>query len=393
MSRMLDALRQHSGEPPRTEGLPARSSGASKDQVLASLGYSTRTAESGAMTPARRIVIGAILVASAAAAVWQVAAYNRIVSTSPLSLLPGQRQTASHRATIPPAQRPVASAGGAATSGPAAARIAVPASPRISDVASPVVAPPGAAPKLTATPVAQSPAVVPAPKPLPPQRAQPLQTEARSASASGITRNAAGLPVANNAQTADTDHFKLALYYQRTGDFEKALIHYRAVLEANELNAEAHNNLGLLYQDKGLFDEAIREFRRATAIDAHYDKAHNNLGVALLRSGDTESAVSEFRWIVAQDGSNVEGLTNLALALRASGRLSEARDHLQRALSINNRYANAHYNLALVLEESAEVARAIEHYEQFLALGGADTATLATDVRSRVQLLRSRLLK
>jgi hypothetical protein len=55
--------------------------------------------------------------------------------------------------------------------------------------------------------------------------------------------------------------------------------------------------------------------------------------------------------------------------------------------------ANAHYNLALVLEESGEISRAIDHYEQFLSFGGADTATLATDVRNRIQLLRSKLLK
>ena len=139
--------------------------------------------------------------------------------------------------------------------------------------------------------------------------------------------------------------------------------------------------------------EALKDSERGLSpVEATIMLAHRNLGVALLRSGKAEAAVAEFRWIVAQDARNVEGLVNLALALRASGHPSEARDHLQRALSINNRYANAHYHLALVLEEGGEISRATDHYEQFLSLGGADSTSLATDVRGRIQLLRSTLL-
>ena len=110
-----------------------------------------------------------------------------------------------------------------------------------------------------------------------------------------VGRNAPGSPAPAPRPAGETDHFKLALYYQRVGDFENALIHYRAVIAADELNAEAHNNLGVLYQGKGLYDEAIHEFQRATFIDPRYDKAHNNLGVALLRSGKTDAAIAEFR--------------------------------------------------------------------------------------------------
>ena len=110
-----------------------------------------------------------------------------------------------------------------------------------------------------------------------------------------MPRGATVVPPIYRTPSGEVDHFKLAIYYQRIGDFENALVQYRAVLETNELNAEAHNNLGVLYQDKGLYDEAIREFQRATFIDPHYDKAHNNLGVALLKSGKTDAAVSEFR--------------------------------------------------------------------------------------------------
>ena len=34
-------------------------------------------------------------------------------------------------------------------------------------------------------------------------------------------------------------------------------MHYRAVLQRDELNVEAHNNLGLSYLNKGLLDDAV----------------------------------------------------------------------------------------------------------------------------------------
>ena len=76
-------------------------------------------------------------------------------------------------------------------------------------------------------------------------------------------------PAAPKAVQAAPDQFQLALYYQRSGDFEQALMHYRAALQRDEMNVEARNNLGNLYLGKGLFEEAAREFQRVIAIEAH----------------------------------------------------------------------------------------------------------------------------
>jgi hypothetical protein len=66
------------------------------------------------------------------------------------------------------------------------------------------------------------------------------------------------------------DHFGLALYFQRIGDFDNALVHYRALLEKNDASAELHNNLGLLYEDHGQRDDAVKQFQRAIALDPKY---------------------------------------------------------------------------------------------------------------------------
>jgi tetratricopeptide (TPR) repeat protein len=171
------------------------------------------------------------------------------------------------------------------------------------------------------------------------------------------------------------------------GDFENALLHYRALLQRNELNAQAHNNLGLLYRDKGLLDEAVREFQRALFIDSGYVTAHNNLGVALLGQGRLDEAAAEFRTVLEGEPKNVDATINLALVEKAEGRLERAKETLLRALGTDPRNAAAHYNLAAVYEQSGEAARAIEHYRAFLANAGSQHATRAADVRTRLKAL------
>jgi Tfp pilus assembly protein PilF len=375
---MLDALRHHKATPPERGGSPKR--GADGQNVPAPLAqaFGQKAPEEYPGT-GKRLGLALVLVAVTALLVWQVAAMNGLLPAGPLSRL--LRPVVAERARTSPDPRPPSQA----TPLPEPTRM--PAS---------AAAPP--------EPAAPTPAAAADSRPRVPQPAAaraeaapapPVQTERRAAVPSGgpgvTVRNGSGPTAPPSRPTGETDHFKLALYYHRVGDFENALIHYRAVIAADELNAEAHNNLGLLYQGKGLYDDAIQEFQRATFIDPRYEKAHNNLGVAFLRSGKTDAAIAEFRGIVARDARNIEALTNLALAFKAAGRTEEAREMLQRVLTINGRYAQAHYNLALLYEERAEWQRAIEHFEQFLANAGPESAALTVDVRTRVQALRSKL--
>ena len=191
---------------------------------------------------------------------------------------------------------------------------------------------------------------------------------------------------ASVSATAVSD-LDLALYYHRAGDFENALQHYRAVLQRNELNAQAHNNLGLLYQEKNLFQESARELQRAILIEPRNAGAHNNYGVTLLMLGKTDEAVAEFRSALALDSRNLDALVNLALAQRNGGQLDVAKETLLNALTIEPRNAPAHYNLAQLYDETNEPTRAVEHYRKFLETAAAEHAGRVAAVRARIAVL------
>jgi Tfp pilus assembly protein PilF len=193
--------------------------------------------------------------------------------------------------------------------------------------------------------------------------------------------------------TREDENFTRALRYQQSGDVEHAIAEYRALLQVNDSNAQAHNNLGLLYQGKGLMEEAIGEFRRAVAIDPAYAKARNNLGVSLMRAGNLEAAAGEFRRVLSADPRNQDAMINLALSQRAAGRRDEARETLIRAIEINDRSAVAHYNLALLCEDAGDLARALDHYDAYMKYAAGNNASEIAAVRDHCQALRQRLIK
>ena len=219
----------------------------------------------------------------------------------------------------------------------------------------------------------------------PPAAERPIESPRPASLAAATTSSRA-----KAATPTSDDPFQLALYYHRSGDFENALLRYRAVLEKNELNPRAHNNLGLLYRDKGLLDEAAREFQRALLIDGRYLTARNNLGVVLLGQGKPEEAAAEFRQVLSAEPRNVDAMVNLALAEKAAGKPGAAMETLVRATNIDPRSAAAHYNLAVLYEQSGETGRAVEHYRTFLDHAGSQHAARAPEVRARLAELDRR---
>jgi Tfp pilus assembly protein PilF len=190
-----------------------------------------------------------------------------------------------------------------------------------------------------------------------------------------------------HAPAPKTDEFKLALYYQRTGDFELALVHYKTVLQRDEMNADAHNNVGNLYMSKALYEDAAREFRRVVAIEPKFVMARVNLSAALYRLKRYDESAAEARAALRLDTRNADAYVNLALAQAAGGQLSDARASLVRALEIDKHHAAAHYNLAVQYEKAGELALALDHYRAFLQYAGPEQAGYAADVRVRVQAL------
>jgi Flp pilus assembly protein TadD len=359
LSQILDSLTRRR----RAEGREAgRRPTAQGDAVLATLGYAppprTRGRNAG-------LLIGAVIVAIVAWIGW------------------GALHDLDGPSSVPPASagRPVAasSPAGAPVPDVAAERTGLEA---IAAVEGPGAPGPGGPVPADAPPAVPAIAMDTRPlAPAPPEFAS-RRVPAREPDPVPATPDPAAVP--------PPDLMAQALYHHRAGDFERALVAYRTLIQENELNAAAHNNLGLLYQQKQLLDDAARSFQRAIIIDARYGLAYNNYGVTLLRQGRPDGAAAQFRTALELEPRNVDALVNLALAEKAAGRGAEAKAMLLRALGTAPRHAMAHYNLAVLHDDTGEHARALEHYRAFLEHAGAEHADRTADVRARIDALAVR---
>lgn len=176
------------------------------------------------------------------------------------------------------------------------------------------------------------------------------------------------------------EKFKLALFYQKSGETKKAEAQYQELLKENPMDAEARNNLGSVYQELGYYEKAEAEFRKAVLLKPDYLGAHNNLGVALYKKGNLDGALREFQSLLEANPRDVQSLTNLGVVLKKQGDLLRANSAFQRVLQIDPTHAEAHYNLAITLEEEGEVAKAVYHYQKFLESSKGKYASLAEEV-------------
>lgn len=404
MSVILDALRRARGAgpsrpspaPPQMPGIPAglRAGAVTRPKAPRSAGGARKG-----------LIVGVVL---AGAVVWagvyfglpvlqrRMAAPRIVAVTTPRTPAPATPGVAATSPAAPPAVA-AAPPGTAVPPGTAGASApAAPASPAPSDgplglleIAEKVSQPPPA----YKSPLPEVSRADPSGATLPPAATRRAATRRPAPERPPLAAPPAAAASAATAAVVppQVNHFDLAVRYHSLGNFEQALTHYTAVLQAEEFNVEARNNLALLYSERGLTGEAIEQFRRAILINPEYLKARSNLAVVLMHAGRLAEARAELRAAMALDPRNVDLIVNMALVEKADGHPERAREMLMRALGYQATHAAAHYNLGVLCDEAGDVGQAYDHYTDFLRNAGPEYGARLSDVRQRLDALAPKL--
>jgi Tfp pilus assembly protein PilF len=124
---------------------------------------------------------------------------------------------------------------------------------------------------------------------------------------------------------------KLAVLYDRQGDFQKAQEEYLKALKKTPKDADLLNDMGYGYYSRGRWAEAEKYLRQALTVKPGHQHATMNLGLCVGEQGHYDEALELFGKVV----SPAQARCNLAFILTTQHKWSEAKRVYQEALHID----------------------------------------------------------
>ena len=145
-----------------------------------------------------------------------------------------------------------------------------------------------------------------------------------------------------------------------------------------KISAEQHFQQGNGYMQSGQFDKAIPEFEAVLQIQPEQVSALTNLGVAYYNVGRLDDAIAQYQKALAVAPGDADVHSNLAAAYVQKSQLDQALAEYQKAVEINPELQQAYFGLGVVYMQLGQNDEAINAFESFLEYDdGSDQ--LATD--------------
>jgi Tfp pilus assembly protein PilF len=144
----------------------------------------------------------------------------------------------------------------------------------------------------------------------------------------------------------------------KQGDVEGALREYRAAVDAQPKDANAHTLYGNALFEKARYDEAKKEYETALEYDGKARAALEGLALIELRQGRPAEAQKQYERMLAAEPRDGEAHAALGKLLYAHGDLDGAERHLREALVHTQNDPSSLYTLGLVLAKKKELEQA-----------------------------------
>lgn len=162
--------------------------------------------------------------------------------------------------------------------------------------------------------------------------------------------------------------FLIGSVYIELALFEQALIFLNRSIELNSNNPISYYNLGLAYQSLQRFDEAISLYQLAIQIEPNYAEAHNNLGVSFSQVKKFTEALESYDRALALRPKDAEVYFNRGVSLVELCRLDEALLNFKKATELRPYYPPAVFNIGALFQELGFTDKAMLSYKKAIEL-------------------------
>ncbi|HAO94132.1 MAG: hypothetical protein A2X99_06775 [Deltaproteobacteria bacterium GWB2_55_19] len=147
-------------------------------------------------------------------------------------------------------------------------------------------------------------------------------------------------------------HYNLAWAYQRKGENDKAIVHYKETIRLKPDKDKAHYNLAVLYQTTGDNAGALNHFKEAVRISPNNAVARYNMAAIYHDMSDDIKAIESYSEALRINPGYVDAHYNIAWLYKEAGDLKRAEAHLSAVLALAPESADAHYNLGLIYSKA-----------------------------------------
>jgi len=160
-----------------------------------------------------------------------------------------------------------------------------------------------------------------------------------------IKYNKIGIEINNQRNLQGTNHTlynKVAGFYSKLGDFEKAVKFYKKVIDVNPEHYLGYYNLGVVYHDKDL-KEAIKWYKKALELNS--TAPQYNLGNAYLDLEKYKKAIRSYKRYLETYGENDQAYVNMGIAYSKLERYKKGFECYYKALELNPKRFQAYVNI------------------------------------------------
>lgn len=142
---------------------------------------------------------------------------------------------------------------------------------------------------------------------------------------------------------------KEAMYAVESGDFQRAIDIYRAILDNDPEAIGAWINLGYSLDENGQAGEAVIAYGEALKRVPGNPQLHNNMGVALHSDTQYEAALYHYRKAIELDRNFAWAWWGMGRTLWEMNRLSEARTAYVQAIELGEKSPKLYHDLSRLL--------------------------------------------
>jgi len=210
-------------------------------------------------------------------------------------------------------------------------------------------------------------------------------------SASEAPKAAAVSPEAARKHAEAENHFKAAVKFHVSGNFEAAKAEYKATIAIDPRLAEPYCNLGLIYNQQHNYRAALDEFHKALAVNPKDAITYNGIGAALRAERDMPGAIKNWQTAVQFDPNLATAYYNLGTAYEIEKDYDKAIDSYRQAANHDRRLGEAYYRTGLILQHRNSTTAAIEEFNK--ALRASAKAEYSEDAKQRIASLSKRVTR